>query len=133
MPHLPVGITPACMKLRPGGRAAVRTPEHMNGVPGNTPSQQARVLSSQKLLYRCTCILRAVFSAGGHISLEQPANAMSWLEPFTQDLLSEMQASLVNIPACSVGQDTLAVTPHYAHLQAAVHMRRSPINGWCSR
>ncbi|CAE7353828.1 PAO [Symbiodinium sp. CCMP2592] len=30
---------------------------------------------------------------------------MSWLEPFVQDMLSEIQASLVNIPACSVGQD----------------------------
>ena len=30
---------------------------------------------------------------------------MSWLEPFVQDLLSEFQARLVNIPACTVGQD----------------------------
>ncbi|CAE7653223.1 Gapdh [Symbiodinium sp. CCMP2592] len=40
---------------------------------------------------------------GAHVSLEQPTNAMSWLEPFVQDMLSEIQASLVNIPACSVG------------------------------
>ena len=71
----------------------------------NTPAQQSRVISSQKLLYRSVCILRAVFSAGGHVSLEQPTNAMSWLEPFVQDLLSEFQARLVNIPACTVGQD----------------------------
>ena len=85
--------------------SAVRTPEHLDGLPSNTPAQQSRVISSQKLLYRSVCILRAVFSAGGHVSLEQPTNAMSWLEPFVQDLLSEFQARLVNIPACTVGQD----------------------------
>ena len=30
---------------------------------------------------------------------------MSWLEPFVQSFLSEIQVSLVVIPACSVGQD----------------------------
>ncbi|CAE7840267.1 unnamed protein product [Symbiodinium sp. CCMP2592] len=96
------------LKLRPGGppaAPAIRSPDHMNGMPGNTASQQARVHSSQKLLYRCVCLLRAAFCSGAHVSLEQPTNAMSWLEPFVQDMLSEIQASLVNIPACSVGQD----------------------------
>ncbi|CAE7223789.1 unnamed protein product [Symbiodinium sp. CCMP2592] len=93
------------LKLRPGGPPAIRSPEHLNGLPGNTASQQARVESSQKLLYRCVCLLRAAFCSGAHVSLEQPTNAMSWLEPFVQDMLSEIQASLVNIPACSVGED----------------------------
>ncbi|CAE7349677.1 unnamed protein product [Symbiodinium sp. CCMP2592] len=93
------------LKLRPGGPAAIRSPEHLNGLPGNTASQQERVVSSQKLLYRCVCLLRAAFNSGAHVSLEQPTNAMSWLEPFVQDMLAEIQASLVNIPACSVGQD----------------------------
>ncbi|CAE7421697.1 unnamed protein product [Symbiodinium sp. CCMP2592] len=93
------------LKLRPGGPPAIRSPDHMNGLPGNTASQQARVQSSQKLLYRCVCLLRAAFCSGAHVSREQPTNAMSWLEPFVQDMLSEIQASLVNIPACSVGQD----------------------------
>ena len=39
------------------------------------------------------------------MSLEQPTNATSWLENFVQSFLSEIQASLVVIPACSVGQD----------------------------
>ena len=64
------------LKLRPGGPSAVRTPEHLDGLPSNTPAQQSRVISSQKLLYRSVCILRAVFSAGGHVSLEQPTNAI---------------------------------------------------------
>ncbi|CAE7366635.1 unnamed protein product [Symbiodinium sp. CCMP2592] len=73
------------LKLRPGGPAAIRSPEHLNGLPGNTASQQERVVSSQKLLYRCVCLLRAAFNSGAH------------------DMLAEIQASLVNIPACSVG------------------------------
>ncbi|CAE7443250.1 unnamed protein product [Symbiodinium sp. CCMP2592] len=45
-------------------------------------------------------LLRLCFSGiirlahGAHVSLEQPTNAMSWLEPFVQDMLSEIQASL---------------------------------------
>ena len=93
------------LKLRPGGPPAIRSPDPLQGLPGNTEAQQERVRTSQQLLYRCTCILRAVFAAGGHVSLEQPTNAMSWLEPFVQSFLSEIQASLVVIPACSVGQD----------------------------
>ena len=93
------------LKLRPGGPPAIRSPEHLDGLPGNTRQQQERVRSSQQLLYRCTCVLRAVFAAGGHVSLEQPTNAMSWLESFVRSFLSEVQASLVVIPACSVGQD----------------------------
>ena len=61
------------------------------------------MVQSQRILYRCVCLLRAVFASGGHISLEQPTNAMSWLEPFVQDLLSEVQAHLSDVPACSVG------------------------------
>ena len=104
-PRLPPCKEYSRLKLRPGGPSAVRTPEHLGGLPSNTPAQQSRVISSQKLLYRSVCILQAVFSAGGHVSLEQPTNAMSWLEPFAQNLLSEFQARLVNIPACTAGQD----------------------------
>ena len=102
---LPAGTTQDSVKLRPGGPPAIRSPEHLQGLPSNSASQQARVKASQQLLYRCTCILRAVFAAGGHVSLEQPTHAMSWLEPFVQSFLAEIQAALVVIPACSVGQD----------------------------
>ena len=81
------------------------TPEYLQGLPSNNAEQQARVISSQRLMYRCSCLLRAVFAAGGHVSLEQPPNAMSWQEDFAQPLISEIQASLVVIPACTVGQD----------------------------
>ena len=94
------------LKLRPrwpGGPKAIRSPSFLNGLPDNTAEQQSRVVQSQRILYRCVCLLRAVFASGGHISLEQPTNAMSWLEPFVQDLLSEVQAHLSDVPACSVG------------------------------
>ena len=91
------------LKLRQGGPKAIRSPSFLNGLPDNTAEQQSRVVQSQRILYRCVCLLRAVFASGGHISLEQPTNAMSWLEPFVQDLLSEVQAHLSDVPACSVG------------------------------
>ena len=93
------------LKLRPGGPHAVRSPDFLNGFPDNTRSQQQRVEVSQKLMYRSVCILRAVFASGGHASLEQPTNSMAWLEPFVQDFLSEVQATLSVIPACTVGVD----------------------------
>ena len=91
------------LKLRPGGPRAIRSPDFLNGFPDNTRSQQQRVEVSQKLMYRSVCILRAVFASGGHASLEQPTNSMAWLEPFVQDFISEVQATLSVIPACSVG------------------------------
>ena len=42
------------------------------------------------------CFWRAYFTGTAH-------NAMSWLEPFVQDLLSDIQAHLSDVPACSVG------------------------------
>ena len=93
------------LKLRPGGPRAVRSPEFLNGFPENTQLQQQHVDTSQKIMYRSVCILRAVFASGGHASLEQPTNSMAWLEPFVQDFLSEVQATLAVIPACSVGVD----------------------------
>ncbi|CAE7644829.1 unnamed protein product, partial [Symbiodinium sp. CCMP2456] len=93
------------LKLRPGGPRAIRSPEFLNGLPENTTEQQQRVLTSQKLMYRSVCVLRAVFASGGHVSLEQPANSMAWLEPLVQDFLSEIQATLSVVAACSVGVD----------------------------
>ena len=83
--HLPGHAFPPCrdysrLKCRPGGPPAVRSPSTLNGLPGNAASQQEWANQSQKLLYRCICILRAVFSSGGHVSLEQPINAMTGID-----------------------------------------------------
>ena len=53
------------LKLRPGGPRAIRSPE-----------------SSRALLERCVQLLECAFEGGGHGDLEQPTNAMSWLEDF---------------------------------------------------
>ncbi|CAE7204615.1 unnamed protein product [Symbiodinium sp. CCMP2592] len=36
------------LKLRPGGPPAIRSPDHMNGLPGNTASQQARSVAGAR-------------------------------------------------------------------------------------
>ena len=47
-------LAPPCkeyfrLKLRPGGPKALRTPQHMNGVPGLSPSQLKRLQDSQAI------------------------------------------------------------------------------------
>ena len=44
-----------------------------------------------------------VCQAGGHVHLEQPPSAMSWLEPLVQDFLSLISAFCINLPACAFG------------------------------
>ena len=81
--------SPACgdyirLKLRPNGPKVLRTPEHLNGVPGLTSVELQRVRESACMLSGTIMILTLVFLSGGHVHLEQPQNAMSWLEPVAQ-------------------------------------------------
>ena len=90
---------PACkeysrLKLRSGGPKALRTPSHMQGVPGLSSAKLQKVQESSTILERCVTCLRVTFQAGGHSHLEQPASAMSWEEPFVQQYLLECQCSL---------------------------------------
>ena len=55
------------------------------------------------MLSRCVQCLILVFQAGGHVHLEQPPSAMSWLEPLVQDFLSLISAFCINLPACAFG------------------------------
>ena len=91
------------LRLKPGGPPALRTPEHLNGVPGLSARNQLLVDSSRDLLERCCNLLLATFDGGGHFSLEQPPTAMSWEEPVVQALLLKSAVDLVYISACSVG------------------------------
>ena len=45
-------------------------------------------------------ILTLVFLAGGHVHLEQPQNAMSWLEPVAQSFIRHIAFHCVVIAAC---------------------------------
>ena len=58
--------SPACrdysrLKLRPNGPQALRTPDHLNGVPGLTPVELQRVRDSACMLSRTIMILTLVF------------------------------------------------------------------------
>ena len=81
--------SPACaqysrLKLRAdAGPKALRTPEYLQGVPGLTPHELAKVQTSYTMLSRCLTCSSLSHAAGGHVHLEQPPSAMSWLEPET--------------------------------------------------
>ena len=97
--------SPACrdysrLKLRPNGPKALRTPEHLNGVPGLTSVELQRVRESACMLSRTIIILTLVFLSGGHVHLEQPQNAMSWLEPVAQSFICHIAFHCVVIAAC---------------------------------
>ena len=93
------------LKLRPGGPKAIRSPEFLGGLPSNTPEMQSRVLSSRALLHRCVQLLECAFEGGGHCDLEQPTNAMSWMEDFVQAFLLRVHAHCISTPACRWGLD----------------------------
>ena len=96
--------SPSCneysrFKLRPGGPMALRTPDQLDGIPGLTFSQQLKVQSS------ATMLSRVVTCSGGHSHLEQPANAMSWLEPEVQSYISNVGTHCIMIAACAYNMD----------------------------
>ena len=72
------------LKLRANGPPALRTPEHLQGLPNLTPEQLDRVQTSHTLMTRCVLCLELVYSSGGHCHLEQPTNSMAWLEPLVR-------------------------------------------------
>ena len=68
------------LKLRRPGPKALRAPEYMDGVPGLSPAEQARVDASAEIHSRFRSLLRGVVSAAGQAGMEQPPSAMSWLQ-----------------------------------------------------
>ena len=92
------------IKLRPGpGPRPIRTREYPLGIPDATASQSARIRSSLCLLERAVSLLLAVFQAGGHVSLEQPPNALFWRQVMVQRYLLEVSASCCCVAACAYG------------------------------
>ena len=86
--------SPACahysrLKLLPGpGPKALRTPEALQGVSGLSSYELQQVQESYLMLSRCVTCLTLIFQAGGHVHLEQPPSAMSWLEDCVTQFLS---------------------------------------------
>ena len=91
------------LKLRDGGPPALRTPEFLQGLPNLSPAQLLKVQSSFELMVRIVICLELVYSAGGHVHLEQPTNSMAWLEKDVSRFIRFCAPHLVNFAACAYG------------------------------
>ena len=91
------------LKLRDGGPPALRTPEFLQGLPNLSPAQLSKVQSSFELMVRIVIWLEIVYSAGGHVHLEQPTNSMAWLEKDVSRFIKFCAPHLVNFAACAYG------------------------------
>ena len=126
------------LKLRPGpGPPPCRSPEYLRGLPSNDAAAGLREVRSRTILERCVQILLAVYQSGGHCDLEQPRNAMSWMEPAVQGYMLDVAADLVVVSACAYGcdwpkhwlfasswrqlQSLAAVCPHAEGTHAPIH------------
>ena len=97
--------SPSCaeyskLKLKPGGPPALRSPQHLEGLPGLTAEQLTKVQDSYTMLYRCTQLLQATYAAGGHGHLEQPPTAMSWEEDCSQQWIQSAACCCIHLAAC---------------------------------
>ena len=93
-------------KLRKGpGPKPLRTPDHMEGVPGLSSSDKARLDVSSQLMSRAAELAHATFKAGGHYTFENPANSMLWDEPAVRLLLQKSSADVIIVSACAYGWD----------------------------
>ena len=92
------------IKLRPGpGPRPIRMREYPLGIPDATAAQSACVRRSLRLIERAVALLLANFQASGHVSLEQPPNALSWRQAMVQHYLLEVSASCCCVAACAYG------------------------------
>ena len=103
--------SPACchysrLKLLPGpGPKALRTPDALQEAPGLNSQDLQKVQESYLMLSRCIICLTLIFQAGGHVHLEQPPSAMSWLEDCVTQFLKLISAWCIFISACAYGKD----------------------------
>ena len=93
------------LKLRKPGPKALRTPEYMDGVPGNTPDEQAKVEASTELHKRSRQVIRTARQSGSHTGFEQPPSSMAWLQPDNVTLLQELCAHCAHVAACHHDMD----------------------------
>ena len=93
----------SCLRLRDGGPPALRTPDFLQGLPNLSPAQLLKVQSSFELMVRIVICLELVYSAGGHVHLEQPTNSMAWLEKDVSRFIRFCAPHLVNFAACAYG------------------------------
>ena len=106
--HMVVDHLPACrdysrLKWKPYGPRAIPTPDRLSGKPGLTPSERQRIHDSYTMLSRTVIVLTLVYLSGGYVHLEQPQNAMSWLEQVAQSFIRQISPYCVIIAACCYG------------------------------
>ena len=92
-------------KFIPGGPPPLRTPEYLDGVPGLSSTDLLKVQESYMMLFRVVVCLTLIYNAGGHVHLEQPPSAMSWLEPCVKKFLVLISACCTVMAACAYGKD----------------------------
>ena len=102
--------SPSCceysrLKLLPNGPPALRTPQHLDGIPGLSGPELLRVQESSTMLHRCIDCLQVTVASGGHGHLEQPKSAMSWSEPIVQQFISQHACSCISMSACGFGRN----------------------------
>ena len=95
---------PYCCKhsratLRRPGPKPVRTPEHLDGLPGNSVLQQMAVQESAADHDRARLLLSAVARSNGLVILENPATSMTWLD----ELMWTWAPSAAQASACRFG------------------------------
>ena len=91
------------LKLAPGGPPPCRTPEHLNGLPSDSPTLTRRAAGSRCIHERCHQLCRAVAASGGTWVLENPPSSMAWMEPSCQQLLRASAAHVASVAACTYG------------------------------
>ena len=102
--------SPACceysrLKLLPNGPPALRTPAHLQGIPGLSGPDLQKVQDSFVMLERCIKCLQVTISAGGQGHLEQPKSAMSWEEQVVQQFIVQHSCICISMAACGYGRD----------------------------
>ena len=103
-------FSPSCseysrLKLREGGPPALRTPDHLDGIPNLSASNLPKVQESHVMFSRCVTGTRAVFVSGGHSHVEQPPSALSWQEFCVQQFIDESICTCAVAAACKYGRD----------------------------
>ena len=88
------------LKLLPGGPPALRTPEHLDGIPGLSPSDMLKVTQSKAIHGRGKDLFEAVATKGGTATVEQPPGSMAWLEPDAMPTLRKFRCHVAWVDAC---------------------------------
>ena len=88
-----------------GAQSPIRTPQHMDGVPSNSPAEQAKVDASTEIHSRSRQVLRAAREAGSQTGMEQPPSSPAWRQEDNITFLREVAAHCAHVAACQHGMD----------------------------